>query len=59
MPQGNNAKLSTYLQGVYVASLPGRLPIDLTTLVTRRLKELTGDMTARLKAMIVSAGSKN
>jgi hypothetical protein len=53
-----DALVSTYLQGIFSASLPNA-PIDLTTLLTRRLSTLTGDMTARLKSIIVSAGSKN
>lgn len=56
MPQENNGLLQTYLTNVvYVASASA----DLTTNIVRRLRELTGDMTARLKAMIVSAGGSN
>ena len=56
MPQGNNEKLQIYLVGtVYV----GTASTDLTTNIVRRLAALTGEMTARLLGMIVSAGSKN
>jgi hypothetical protein len=56
MPKGNNGTLQVYLTGtVYV----GTASTDLTTNIMRRLKELSGDMTARLKAMIVSGGDKN
>lgn len=50
---GNNELLQVYLkETVYVAGPSA----DLTTNVARRLLELTGEMTARLKAMTVSAG---
>jgi len=56
MAQGNNEKLQIYATDtLYV----GTASTDLTTNIIRRLNALTGDMTARLKAMIVSAGSKN
>lgn len=56
MPQGNNEKLQVYLVGTVYVATPST---DLTTMIVRRLGELTGDMTARFKAMILSAGSKN
>lgn len=52
---GNNELLQVYALGtLYV----GTGSLDLTTNVTRRLKELTtiAEFTARLKAMTVSAG---
>lgn len=56
MPNGNASKLQNYLtQTVYV----GTASTDTTTNIIRRLKALTGEMTARLKAMIVSAGGSN
>lgn len=56
MPKDNNSLLQIYLVGtVYV----GDASTDLTTNIMRRLRELTGEMTARFKAMIVSAGSSN
>lgn len=53
MPQEHNAKLETYLTNTVYA---GSASTDLTTNIARRLKELTGDMTARLKSLIASAG---
>lgn len=56
MPQENNGFLQTYLTNtVFIATAS----LDLTTNVIRRLGQLTGDMTARLKAMIVSSGTSN
>jgi hypothetical protein len=56
MAQENNSLLQTYLVGtVYL----GSASTDLTTNMIRRLLELTGEMTARLKAMVVSAGGSN
>lgn len=56
MPEENNSKLQTYLTNtVYV----GTASTDVTTNIIRRLKQLTGEMTARFKAMIVSAGTSN
>lgn len=56
MPQGVNEKVQIYAVGtLYV----GTSSTDLTTNLIRRLKELTGDMTARLKSIIVSAGTSN
>lgn len=54
MPQGNNEKVQTYALNtlLYVS-------LDVTTNIIRRLNALTGDMTARLKSIIVSAGSSN
>lgn len=46
----------TYLKGTVYVLTPSN---DLTTLWVRRLRELTGDMTARFKAIIVSAGTSN
>lgn len=56
MPQGNNGKLQVYFATVLYV---GTSSLDLTTNIMRRLAALTGDMTARLKAMIVTAGDKN
>lgn len=56
MPQGNNEKLQVYFATVLYV---GTASTDVTTSIMRRLAALTGDMTARLKAMIVTAGSKN
>jgi hypothetical protein len=56
MPQECNAKMQIYFdQVLYV----GTDSADLTTNLVRRLKELTGEMTARFKAIIVAAGSSN
>lgn len=56
MAQGNNEKMQIYFVGtLYV----GTASKDVTTSIVRRLAALTGDMTARLKSIIVSAGSKN
>lgn len=53
MPQGINEKTEAYLVGtVYV----GTASTDLTTNLVRRLKELTGQMEARWKSIIASAG---
>jgi hypothetical protein len=51
-----NEKVQTYLT---VTVYPGTASTDVTFNIIRRLKELTGDMTARLKAIIVSAGTSN
>lgn len=56
MPQDNNSQLQVYLTTVVYI---GTASTDLTTNIVRRLKELTGEMTARLKSMIVSAGGSN
>lgn len=56
MPQENNSKLQTYLVGTVFV---GTASTDLTTNIVRRLLQLTGEMTARLKAMIVSSGTSN
>lgn len=56
MPQGNNEKVQVLLVGT---TYLGQASTDLTTNICRRLRELTGDMTARLKAIIVAAGSSN
>lgn len=56
MPQGNNEMVQTLLVTVtYV----GTASTDVTTNIVRRLKELTGEMTARLKSIIVAAGTSN
>lgn len=57
MATDNNTLLQKYaLEVLYV----GTGSTDLTTNVIRRLAALApGEMTARLKAMIVSAGGKN
>lgn len=53
MPQEHNSKMGTYLTNtIYV----GTASTDLTTNIARRLKELTGEMTARFKAIVASAG---
>lgn len=56
MPQENNGRLQTYLTTVVYV---GTASTDLTTNIIRRLAALTGEMTARFKAMIVSAGTSN
>lgn len=57
MAQGNNEKLWVYLHDSLYAATPSE---DLTTMITRRMAALTNsEMTARLKAMIVTAGSSN
>lgn len=56
MPKDDTAELQVYLtQTVYA----GTASTDTTTNIIRRLKELTGDYTARLKSMMASAGSPN
>ncbi len=55
-PQGVNEYLWIYLHDTVYVATPSN---DLTTLIVRRLAALTGDMTARFKAMIVSAGTSN
>lgn len=46
--------MQTYLiNTVYV----GTASLDNTTNITRRLRELTGEMTARFKAIITAAGA--
>lgn len=54
MPQGNNEKVQTYCLTTlsYVST-------DLTTNLIRRINALTGDVTARIKAIIVAAGTSN
>lgn len=49
-----NSQVQTYALNtlLYVST-------DVTTNITRRMNALTGDMTTRLKSIIVSAGSKN
>lgn len=56
MPQGDDEKIQTYLTNTVY---PGTASTDLTTNLIRRLKQLTGDMTARLKAIVVSSGTSN
>lgn len=56
MPKGNNGNLQVYFATVLYV---GTSSTDLTTNLIRRLAALTGDMTARLKAIIVTAGDKN
>jgi hypothetical protein len=57
MPQQeNNSKMEVYFQTVLYV---GSASLDVTTNITRRMAALTGDATARLKAIIVSAGGKN
>lgn len=51
-----DGKVQTYLTNTV---FPASASSDLTTNLIRRLKALTGDMTARLKAIIVSAGTSN
>lgn len=53
MPQGINEKVQTYLT---VTVYPGAASVDHTTNLIRRLKELTGSMEARWKAIIAAAG---
>lgn len=56
MAKHNDEKVQNYLtQTVY----PGAASPDLTTNISRRLRELLGEMTARLKSIYVSAGGKN
>lgn len=57
MPQQeNNSKLEVYFQNVLYV---GTASLDVTTNLTRRMAALTGDATARLKAIIVAAGGSN
>lgn len=56
MPQEVNAKVQTLLVGTTYA---GTASGDLTTNTIRRLKELTGEMTARFKAIVAAAGTSN
>lgn len=56
MPEGDNEKAQTYLTNTVYA---GTASTDLTTNLIRRLKELTGDMTARVKSIISSSGTSN
>lgn len=49
----NNGKLQNHLVGTVFA---GTASTDLTTNVVRRIAALTGEVTARLKAMLVAAG---
>lgn len=55
-PRDQNSLVQVYLVGTVYA---GTASTDLTTNLTRRLAALSGDMTARLQSIIVSAGSKN
>lgn len=54
MAADQDSQVQTYCKNtlLYVSA-------DVTTNIMRRLAALTGDMTARLKAIIVAAGSKN
>lgn len=52
----NEGKMQTYLSTVVYV---GSASTDLTTNIVRRLLQLSGEMTARLKAMIVSSGTSN
>ena len=56
MPQAINEKLQVYFKGVLYV---GTASSDMTTNLVRRIAALTGDVTARVKAIIVSAGTKN
>lgn len=56
MPQSDNELLQVYAVGTLFV---GTSSSDLTTNILRRLAALTGEMTARFKAMIVSAGGSN
>lgn len=57
MPQDCSDKLMVHLKGTVYVATPSQ---DLTTMVTRRIRELTqNEETKRLKAMIVSAGTTN
>lgn len=56
MAQGIDGKVQVYLATVVYV---GTASTDLTTNWIRRMNALTGDLTARLKAIIVSAGTKN
>ena len=56
MPQDCNDKMAVYFDQVLY---PGTDSIDLTTNLLRRLKALSGEMTARFKQVIVAAGSSN
>lgn len=55
MAKDDNAKVQEYLNETVYADASK----DLTTNIIRRLKQLTGDMTARFKAIISSAGTSN
>jgi hypothetical protein len=56
MAQGVNEKVQVYLIGTVFV---GTNSTDLTTNWIRQMKALTGNMTARMKAIIVSAGTSN
>lgn len=57
MPQQDTeGKLENYFQTVLYI---GTASLDVTTNITRRMAALTGDATARLKAIIVAAGGSN
>jgi hypothetical protein len=51
-----NTQIDVYLDGTVYAATPST---DLTTLLSRRLNELSGDATARFKAIISSSGTSN
>lgn len=56
MPKGCNENTHGYLINTVYA---GVASTDLTSNIIRRLKQLSGEMTARLKAIFSSAGSPN
>lgn len=56
MAQGNNEKSQVYFATVLYV---GTSSTDVTTSFVRRMAALTGDMTARLKSILLSAGSPN
>lgn len=56
MPQEVNAVVQTFLK---VTVYLGVSSDDATTTLIRRLNELSGDMTARWKAVIAAAGTSN
>lgn len=51
-----NSKLQTYLTNTVFV---GTASTDLTFNLIRQLKTLTGDMTARFKSILASAGAPN
>lgn len=55
MPKGQNTKINNYLQGVYSASLPTRLPVDTTTLIVRNLAATGGDQTKAFQTLLTNA----
>ena len=56
MAQEVNSTVMIYLATVVYVATPST---DLTTMLVRRIAELTGEVTGRVKSVIVSAGASN